>query len=424
MVDRRLVRDTAALAIGQVVVRLVGLVSTFYVARALGPTAFGLFSLGLGLALLLSAGAGLGFDDLVVRELARASSAGAALLADALVARLTVLPIGVLAAVALSVAHPDRGVMYLALLAYGLLHSYVLLVCAVFRARGRMPLQSLLLGVEVLLIGGCAVLSAWTTSDPAAVALGYAAAAGAAFALGSSLLRLVGVAARWRGRPATWPSRARAALPFAATTVGLLLYDRLALFGVASIVGQADAGWFGAAHNIVLGLANAPVILMLAAFPGLARTAHADADAVRPAALALTRLVAALGFGLAAALELLAPTIVPLVFGADYAPAVDLLRALALGAPPFFVTVVLAFVLEASDRQVDCARAIGGTLAVAVPGTLAAVWLLGTPGGAAAYVGAHVLLAGVLAHVALHPPVERSRDRLPVAALAGAGDGG
>jgi O-antigen/teichoic acid export membrane protein len=147
MIDRRLARDTAALAVGQVVVRLVGLGSTLYVARALGPTSFGALSLGLTLALVLSACAGLGLDDLVVRELARASEASADLFADALVVRLAALPVGAAVVLGLALAQPGRWPLYLALLVYGLLHSYVLLACAAFRARRRMPLQSLLLGV-------------------------------------------------------------------------------------------------------------------------------------------------------------------------------------------------------------------------------------------------------------------------------------
>jgi O-antigen/teichoic acid export membrane protein len=301
----------------------------------------------------------------------------------------------------------------------------VLLACAVLRARRRMPLQSLLLGVEVLLAGAGAVLAAWASGGAAAVALAYPVAAGAALALGRRLLRRSGEPARWRWRPAAWPSRARAALPFAATTVGLLLYDRLALVWVSSVVGQADAGWFGAAQNVVLGLSNLPVILMLAAFPGLARTARAEPAAVRPAAAALAGLVAVAGTGLAAVLYLLAPAIVPLLFGAEYAPSVDLLRVLVLAAPPLFLTVVFVTVLEATDRQATCARAIGGALAFATPATLVAVWLWGAAGGAGAYVAAHVLLAGLLAPTALWSgrSVERGVGRPRLASTAGAVDG-
>jgi O-antigen/teichoic acid export membrane protein len=401
VIGRHLARDAAALAVGQAVVRLVGLVSTLYVARWLGPAAFGTLSFGLALALVLSACAGLGLDDLVTRELARAADAGTELLGDALVVRLAALPLGAIAVLGLTLGQPGRWPLYLALLVYGLLHSYVLLACAVLRARRRMPLQSVLLGVEVLLAAAGALLAARTIADAAAVAVAYALASGAALALGLVLLRRSGMPARWRWRPAAWPSRVRAALPFAATMAGILLYDRLALMSTAVLVGQADAGWLGAAQNVVLGLSSLPSIVMLAAFPALAHAAKTEPWTVRPAGAALAGLVGGAGLVLAAALHLLAPAVVPLIFGPDYTPSIDLLRVLVLGAPPFFLTMVFVAVLEATDRQSTCPRAVGAALVVATPATLAAVWLWGAAGAAAAYAAAHLLLAALLAPPAL-----------------------
>ncbi len=401
VIGRGLARDAAVLAVGQAVVRLVGLVSTLYVARWLGPAAFGSLSFGLALALVLSACAGLGLDDLVTRELARAADAGTELLGDALVVRLAALPLGAIAVLGLALSQPGRWPLYLTLLVYGLLHSYVLLACAVLRARRRMPLQSVLLGVEVVLTGAGALVAARTSADAAAVAAAYALASGAALALGLVLLRRSGTPARWRWRPSAWPSRVRAALPFAATMAGVLLYDRLALMSTAVLVGQADAGWLGAAQNVVLGLSNLPSIVMLAAFPALAHAAKTEPWTVRPAATALAGLVGGAGLVLAAALHLFAPTVVSLIFGPDYTPSIDLLRVLVLGAPPFFLTMVFVAVLEATDRQSTCPRAVGAALVVATPATLVAVWLWGAAGAAAAYAAAHLLLAALLAPPAL-----------------------
>ncbi|HEY3080105.1 MAG TPA: flippase [Chloroflexota bacterium] len=416
----RLARDAATLAAGQILVRLVGLFATLYLTRTLGPTAFGALSLGLAVALVFSACAGLGFDDLVVREVARASPSSAYLLGDAFVLRLLTLPAGALGALGLTLAHPEYGALYPALLAHGFLHSYLLLICSVLRGQRRMGLQSLLLAVQVLLAGGGSILLAHATADAATVALAYPLATVASLGLGQALLRRHGVRPAWRWRPGVWRAQLGAALPFGATVIGFLLYDRLALLCVAAVDGQAATGWFGAAHNLVLVLTNLPAIVMLAAFPGLARAARAEPTAVGPTAIGLARLALIVGLIAAALLYVLAPTIVPLLFGPDYEPSIGVLRTLALGLPAFFLSIVLATVLEAIDRQRVCAAAVGGTLLLAAPGVLAATWLWGYRGGAGAYVAAHLLLAVALAYAlgrALAAP-EGGRARPALAAAA------
>jgi len=419
-IGRPLARDAATLAAGQILVRVVGLLATLYLTRALGPSDFGALSLGLAVAVVFSACAGLGFDDLVVREIARATPASAHLLGDAFALRLLALPAAGLGALGLTLTHPEHGALYPALLVYGFLYSYLLLICSVLRGRRRMGRQSLLLAVQVLLAGGGSVLAAHATGDATLVAIAYPLATAVSLGLGQALLRREGVRPAWRWRPSVWRSQLGAALPFGATMIGFLLYDRLALLCVAAVDGQAATGWFGAAHNLILVLTNLPAIVMLAAFPGLARAARAEPTTVGPTAAGLARLAVVVGLVAAAALYLLAPTIVGLLFGPDYEPSIGVLRTLALGVPAFFLSIVLATVLEAIDRQRTCALAVGGTLLLAAPGVLAATWLWGYRGGAAAYLAAHLLLAGALAYAlwrALAPPAgEPARPALATGA--------
>jgi PST family polysaccharide transporter len=393
---RRLARDAAALAAGQVMVRLVGVVATLYLTRALGPAVFGRLSLGLALALVFSACAGFGFDDLIVREVARSPRSSARLLGDGFALRLLAVPVGALGVLGLTLVDPEHGRLYLALLVYGLLHSYVLLVCAVLRGQQRMGQQSVLLAVEVCLAGAGAVLAAGATGDTALIGPAYPLAAAASLGLGLLLLRRAGVRPLLRWRPAEWSRQLAAALPFGASLIGFLLFDRLALIGVAAVEGQAATGWFGAAHNLVVVLTNLPVIVTLAAFPGLARAARTESRALAPTALGLAGLAVAVGALASSALYLLAPTIVRLLFGPEYGPSIELLRLLGLALPALFLSIVLVAVLEAVDRQRACAAAVLGTLLLAAPCVLAATWLWGGRGAAAAYVLAHLLLAAAL----------------------------
>ena len=395
---RRLVADFAYLLTGHGFVRLISFAATVYVTKALGPAEFGTLSLGLALAAVFAICANLGMDDLIVREVARDPDAGAILLGDALILKLLALTAGALGTLALSLARPQEGPLYLFLLLYATLFSYVLLVCAICRGRRQMALQSLLLGTNVLLIAVTSATAAHLTGRAATVAAGYALAATASLGIGYALLRRLRAVPRLDWRPERWRIVLRTALPFAMTLFGLLAFDRLALVAVTVVQGHTAAGWFGAGYNVVLGLTTVPGLAVVAIFPVLSRTANerrGDGAATGLVAAPLILFAAGSGVVLAAALALLAPVVVPRVFGDAYLPSVAVLQAMAPGLPGLFLTLALTSVLEATDRQGAGAAAVGAALLIAVPVCVVATQRWGLVGAAAAYDLSYTLLAGI-----------------------------
>jgi O-antigen/teichoic acid export membrane protein len=169
------------------------------------------------------------------------------------------------------------------------------------------------------------------------------------FPLGGLVMVAVGVLAlrRFGARPALASDlrgvldTLRAARPFGASELLYLLYARVDLMLLAWLSGEATAGIYAAAIKFLEVAVMPAVFLGLAAYPTLSR-AHRDAQA--ELLLASSRLlVMALGLTLLIGwgLFFVVPLLVPLLLGAEFAPASTVVR----GMTPLVVLVGVETVL-------------------------------------------------------------------------------
>jgi O-antigen/teichoic acid export membrane protein len=188
-----------------------------------------------------------------------------------------------------------------------------------------------------------------------------------------------------------------AALPFAgaAAVAVILTYFDLVLVGLW--MGTADAGVYGAAYRI-LWLPTMLVTAYLTALrPSVARRAMAGPGSplslIGPSAPA----VVVVGILAAAAGILLAPTLVDVLYGAQYRGAVDPLRLLLLSFALLVVSRHFRLVLVASGRQATDLRIMSAAAALNVALNLDLIPLVGLIGAVAANVASEAaILAAVL----------------------------
>lgn len=393
---RRLLGGVAWIGISGVCARSVAFAASIALAHTLGPADFGVLAFGLSVAVVFSACASLGLDELIVREVARQTRASGAIFADALVLRLCAVPLGVGGALLLaSIYHIDLG-LSLVLASYAVLNSYLLSACAAFRGRGRMHVHALLIGGQALLISASATLLALLTGAVGTVTAAYAASTGAIVVAAYCLLSWTGAQPRFGWRPRAWLSLARSSAPFALGGIGLLALDRLALSAITLVCGPQAAGWFGAAQAIVLALSGAATTATLVAFPHLARAVVHDPRAASVLAVDLLALALVLGVASCIGLYFLAPVLVPMLFGPEYVASTAIMQRIAFSVPSIFVTIVLVGAFEATDRQSISAVTIAAAVPVAAVLCMGATWLWGYTGGAAAYSASHAVLAAML----------------------------
>jgi O-antigen/teichoic acid export membrane protein len=395
----RLVRGFAWIAASGLVGRIAGFGASILLAHILGPEAFGLVAVGVSIATVFSLCAGLGLDELLVRDIAREpyGSGSGTLCGDLLVVRLTAVPICIIGALALAAASQADAGLALGFGLYAVLNTYLLSACAAFRGQGQMRSQALLVGAQAAMVALCSVAVAYLVPRVDLVAVGYVVATGLAVAAAFALLRRTAFSPRFAWRPGAWVRLVRRGVPFAASGVGLLALDRAALLCIILVSGPVAAGWFGAAHTIVLSLGGLGTSAMMVAFPTLVRVAAADSRRFTSLVSHLVGAALVGGGALAVGLFALAPVMMPTLFGAEFGPSVAMLRAVAFSVPAMFVSLVLVGAFEASDRQAASAQTVTAAVPLAAAVCLGGTWTWGITAGAFAYSLAHVTLAGLLA---------------------------
>lgn len=347
-----------------------GFVATVVVARHLSLDGLGEYLSALAVAGAVLSVSYCGIQQYLVRELGRGAGDPGALAGAGVLVRLAlVLLAGLgLAGWALSAPAGSRAGLSVLAVAFGAeaCRSMGQLAGAVFQGHERLRPECLLALLHSLLWGALLAVAIGLDCGP----LGLLAACALALA-GHALASWIAVA-RGFGRPRLAAGSGLVApMLRASLVIGLSVILVQNLFRVNVLVlkwrGTAEAvAFFQTPHDLVLRLQVLFQAVMLAAFPALSRLfAAAGADGqVRGAelALALGRLLAAAGCGLALVLYLFAGPILGTLYGDKLLPGVACLRILALGSIPLALGLLWSQVVIATGGQ----RRVLGVNAVAL----------------------------------------------------------
>lgn len=415
-----------SLAASRVVFALSGLVVNLAAARVLTREEFGVWRWLWAIVALMTFGSNLGLFALVTRVAARSPGQASALLPGVL--RLTVglsgfTGAGIVGYVAWRDGRPE--VLFAAVLAALTLGLQALtqIVEGMAHGLGRTHLEvPAVLGGRGLIVVGSLV----------------------ALATGAGLGELFGV--RVAGQGVTllvlwWALRRRLAppegdgMPPAALLSEGRAFGATVLFGAVSaqadillleaLRGDEEVARYAAPASVLLQLALFSTVISRSFFPLLARLKDRPTDAVEVLGLQLrTLLLASLPVAVGGAL--LAPRLVPWVFGEPYADAVLPFLLLVLVVPVRFLHSGLALTLTAFDRQTHRARLDAGVAATNVAANLLVIPRFGAEGAALTTLATDLLLLAlmsgqvrpVVGHLTLGIPVWRAVAPVVVMGLA------
>jgi O-antigen/teichoic acid export membrane protein len=172
----------------------------------------------------------------------------------------------------------------------------------------------------------------------------------------------------------------------------LLLSPRVEFLVLRWTRGDYETGLFLTALNVLWPLSLVPSAVASGAMPALTREALAGGGLVRrrtAATLALFAAPAAVG------LMIVAPALVPFVFGADFAPAAVWLRIMALALIPMFINGLVSWAIIAADKAALLPRLVAARIAAAFVLALILVPRFGATGAAVGFVIAEVLLLAI-----------------------------
>jgi O-antigen/teichoic acid export membrane protein len=398
------------------------LVLVLVAAPLLGPAAYGRFSFAASLAVLLGFGTDLGLTIWTTRALARDPAAGPGVLGTGLRLRLgaTAVVLCAFAGVALASDQPDVRWAILALGGAALARAFLDHARAVFRAHERLDDEG---KVNVVIAFGSTLggLGALALAGPSVAALAAGVLGGTLAGAVYGFLLLGHRYGPWAGPGDAALARRmlRESLPFWLAGIFSLLYARGDVVLLKLLSTDAEVGAYRIAGQLAEVVKQAPVLLLTALFPQLARAFAEPGGRLERLERHVTRLL--VGGGLAAAL-LLAGVSGPLI--RHYAPAfartIPALRVLAISVPLAFMNAGLLHFFVARDRGTLNALLTGAMVLVNLTANLLFARPFGAVGSALATLSTEAAL-GVSCLYALH--VLRREARVPDAGppLPGAG---
>ena len=349
---RRVVKNSVAQMLSQVLAGGSKALAAVMVARALGPEGMGVFSLSWTLAGTVSFLAVFGLDYLMIREMARHrdrrtlenSFTLACLLAGGVSVALVAAPI-------LVGAHTPVIQALIGAAAYIALSAPVLVLRASFHAAEKMEYESAATTIE----GAFAVVG---VSVALALGWGVAGAMGglalgrlAALVAGLRLYRKIWGAFHPRWDPTGWKPMLKASIPMAASYAFTAVYMRFDVVLLAALRPASEVGLYGAVSVIILTVPIFASSFGGSLYPVLSRAGSADHPTVSSVFNSSVRLLFMASIPMAAGLFLLAGPILKLTYGSDFTSATHALMVLSLVLPMRFVNNLAGHVLTAIDRQ-------------------------------------------------------------------------
>lgn len=352
---RRVASNTIIQAGGKAVVLAMGVVSIAVLTRYLGPDDYGRYTLALMYMQLFGVLADVGLYTTVVRDISKDPSRTQQLVGNALTLRL-LLALGVIAlGSAISLLLPyDFDVRVAIVIAggpllFGMLTSTFV---AILHSRLRMG-RAVIADVSGRAVAlGLIVLVA--AADLGFYAVMGVAAGGALVTLLATWLLTRGVAAvSFRAEPAVWRRLLAAGLPLGLALAINALYFRVDTLIISLYEPYEQVGLYTLAYRILELTLAIGTIFLSSTFPAISQAVENDEPRARRAIQTSFDLLVVVGAPLIAGGLVLAPAIVELAGGEDFADASTPLRVLFVAGAVAWINGVFGYALIAKDRQMS-----------------------------------------------------------------------
>jgi len=391
---RAVCRNFGFLAVGRVSANLCAFVFFALLSRAFGQEGIGQYSFATACAGFFAVGADFGLYEFTMRELSRRNGAFGQYYAEIFCVRLLLclatLGVFFLLLPLVPMLWEVRWVAFIVMLQQT---SYTLVdgVLGLCIARGDTHIASLwevvfrllaaLVGAMVIIAGGSLILALGTQP---LITL-------------AQLVTLVRVGGKRYG--SLWPTlptlntirqTLHTAVPFALSGALMQLSSRIDILVLAVLLGAAATGVYSAAYRVVFTMLFVPPLIGVSIFPLAAKLYATDPTAVPAFYSKVVNEVLLLALPAAAGLWLIAPKLVPLLFGPDFGDSVPPLRILAwLFLATCYRSVLETFLLSC-DLQMTRTKTQWLAAWISVAATILLILGIGVPGAAVATLAAEV----------------------------------
>lgn len=391
----RIAKNTAALAVGNIVTKFLSLAFIIFVARKLGDVGFGRFSTAMALVGLVGVLPNYIARPYLLRETARRRDDAGKILDQAALTNIVfaMLLLGAMALIAPHLGyHPDT-VHAILLLTFALLFDAVANTYhAALAGFERMELSALVNvanTVMTVVFGGAVLLLGYGLLPLIGA---YLAAKALTLIFARSALAVVAVRTTVGFNPELMKSLLAGSWPFFITTLFVVLYARLDIVMLSFFREEEAVGYYNAAYKLMEGMGLLAASFVTAVYPVLSRLFVNAPDRLLAVYRRSLRYLLAFVLPAAAGLTMIAPDMMPALFGVGFTPAAWVLMILVWGQALDGLNPLLAQTLRATNREKMVALIAGLGAAFNFIANLALIPPFGMFGAAAATVASFALV--------------------------------
>ena len=346
-------KNTFWLGMGMVVNNVLKLLLLIYVARILGATDYGKFTFALAFVSLFIVFSDLGLPNIVIREMAKESAKEKEIYP--LFSLKILLSTGALVLIFIG-AHfitSDpliRRIIY-ALALFSVMNSFITLFYAFFQARQRMEYQAFLEVFQVILIVALGFLVLFQFPSVEFLSYGYAVAA--FIALLAVLLffhvRILPLHITWE--PKIWRQYLSMSWPLALSGLFGTIYTYIDSVMMGSWKLIVETGWYNAAYKIIT-ISLLPMGLISGSFfPALSKSLQNSKEKLQKNWGYQMNSMIFLAIPLVVGGIVLAPRIIPFIYGSDFLPSILVFQILIVMAGVLFLSRPFWDVLIIAHQQ-------------------------------------------------------------------------
>jgi len=396
--DPRRTACATAFAVAATVIEKGGaMLLLLFIARTLGAEDFGRYAALMALVTFVQLGAEFGQEPVLVRLLAQRVRGDMQRLVDgAMAMRLAFTAVGGAVLIAVGARLLPIGAATVALAAGGLVATTGAVLRAVFRTEQRLDRLCIVALVNVTTFAAVlAIARAWQLGLAGVVAAWSMGQLGSSLTATALARRMLPVRPRWR--TAVTATLARSGWALALNALLLTVTFRVGQLIVVDLLGAEQGGYLAAGSRLAEGFALVPEPLMLVLLPAFAAYDVAARGAQRALGVRVVRWRSVFALTIIVAASTAAPTLVVLLFGVRYLPAVPVLRVsiwLALLAATGSVLTNL-LIARGLERVLLAANAVSSLVTIGL--SLIVVPRLGFVGAAAVSLAASLLAQVLLA---------------------------
>lgn len=351
---RRITANFLSLLSSEIAAKLLQLLIFVYLARAFGTEDFGTFSFGLAFALLIVIIADFGLSTLLVREMSRDKKAASKYISNAIVVKVFLAIITVIAASLflnfMDYSNEAKLVAYI-MLSFTILQSFTDLYYSVFRAFERMHYDASIKLLRMLVLVGIIFYALKNNFSLANASMAFPITE--AFILLITVIlvyaRFIRISLEFDYAFSKEILKKSSFFCLSIVFSGLFMYiDQIML---SKLRGSAEVGIYAAASNIMIALIFIPLMYANAIYPVISRLFVSSKETLKFAYERSFKYMLIIGIAASAGIFALSGKIVSLLYGEEYASTAVVLTILSGYLFLRFANVISGFALSSINRQ-------------------------------------------------------------------------